>query len=103
MSFNKNKTNPELGQQVHDHLVSLGLQTPTVPNKLTIKQKVSKIEKHMAAIMETLGLDLSDDSLMKLHCALQRCIAAKSSGAWIQKTSQSVPQLQTRWATTKWL
>jgi GTP cyclohydrolase I len=76
MSFNKNKTNPELGQQVHDHLVSLGLQTPTVPNKLTIKQKVSKIEKHMAAIMETLGLDLSDDSLMetplrvaKMYCS----------------------------------
>jgi|SRR5476651_182152 len=76
MSFNKNKTNPELGQAVHEHLVSLGLETPTIPNTLTIKQKVAKIEKAMTTIMETLGLDLSDDSLMetplrvaKMYCS----------------------------------
>jgi GTP cyclohydrolase I len=76
MSFNKNKTNPELGQAVHQHLVKLGLETPTIENKLTIKQKVSKIEKHFKAIMETLGLDLADDSLMetplrvaKMYCS----------------------------------
>jgi GTP cyclohydrolase I len=76
MSFNKNKTNPELGQAVQDHLVSLGLHTPTIPNTLTIKQKVAKIEKAMTTIMETLGLDLSDDSLMetplrvaKMYCS----------------------------------
>lgn len=31
--------------------------------KLTDEEKISRIEQHFAAIMETLGLDLSDDSL----------------------------------------
>lgn len=76
MSFNKNKTDPELGKKVHEHLVSLGLETPIKENSLTIKQKVSKIEKHFTAIMETLGLDLTDDSLIetplrvaKMYCS----------------------------------
>jgi GTP cyclohydrolase IA len=76
MSFNKNKTNPELGKAVHEHLVKLGLETPMVENTLSIKQKVSKIEKHFKGIMETLGLDLNDDSLMetplrvaKMYCS----------------------------------
>lgn len=76
MSFNKNKCDPALGLAVHNHLVSLGLETPTVANGLTVKQKVSKIEKHFKAIMETLGLDLTDDSLIetplrvaKMYCS----------------------------------
>jgi GTP cyclohydrolase I len=76
MSFNKNKCDPALGVAVHNHLVSQGLETPTVPNTLTVKQKVSKIEKHFKAIMETLGLDLTDDSLIetplrvaKMYCS----------------------------------
>lgn len=63
MSFNKTKCDPELGNKVHEHLVKLGLETPMVANNLSAKQKVAKIEKHVKAIMETLGLDLSDDSL----------------------------------------
>lgn len=76
MSFNKNKTDPVLGLAVHEHLKSLGLETPMIQNSLTIKQKVAKIEKHFSAIMETLGLDLNDDSLMetplrvaKMYCS----------------------------------
>jgi GTP cyclohydrolase IA len=65
MSYNKNKCNPELGLAVHAHLVSLGLETPMVANTLTHKQKVAKIEKHFAEIMKTLGLDLTDDSLLE--------------------------------------
>ena len=76
MSFNKTKTDPVLGQQVQEHLVSLGLQTPMIDNGLTIKQKITKIEKAMTSIMEALGLDLTDDSLMetplrvaKMYCS----------------------------------
>jgi GTP cyclohydrolase I len=76
MSFNKNKCDPALGLAVQAHLVSKGLQTPMVPNSLTIKQKVTKIEKHMTGIMEALGLDLADDSLIetplrvaKMYCS----------------------------------
>lgn len=67
MSLNKTKTDASLGQQVHQHLVSLGLETPTTDklNSLSSKQKVDKIEKHFRSIMEILGLDLTDDSLME--------------------------------------
>ena len=76
MSFNKNKCDPALGLAVQAHLETMGLQTPMVPNTLTIKQKVAKIEKHMTGIMEALGLDLTDDSLIetplrvaKMYCS----------------------------------
>lgn len=63
MSYNKSKTNPELGQLVHAHLVKMGVETPMKPNNLDRKAKIDKIQMHMTAIMETLGLDLTDDSL----------------------------------------
>jgi GTP cyclohydrolase I len=63
MSYNKTKTDPELGQRVHEHLVKMGVETPTKPNNMDRKDKIDIIESHFATIMETLGLDLSDDSL----------------------------------------
>jgi GTP cyclohydrolase I len=65
MSYNKNKTDPELGLKVHEHLVKMGVETPMVPNTLDRKDKIAIIESHMTRIMETLGLDLSDDSLIE--------------------------------------
>lgn len=63
MSYNKTKTSPELGLKVHEHLVKMGVETPLKPNNLDRKEKIEKIESHMAEIMKTLGLDLADDSL----------------------------------------
>jgi GTP cyclohydrolase I len=64
MSYNKTKTDPVLGQKVHDHLVSMGVETPVIDNGLSRTDKIDKIEKSFDTIMETLGLDLKDDSLM---------------------------------------
>ena len=64
MSFNKIKTDPDLGQRVHEYLVSMGVETPTVENNLSRTDKIDIIERKFKDIMETLGLDLSDDSLM---------------------------------------
>lgn len=64
MSYNKTKTDPELGQKVHEHLVKMGVETPTNPNNYDRKEKIDYIEAHFAHIMRMLGLDLSDDSLM---------------------------------------
>jgi len=64
MSYNKQKCDPELGQKVHEHLVKMGVETPTIPNKLIRTDKIHIIEGHFKSIMETMGLDLSDDSLM---------------------------------------
>lgn len=63
MSYNKTKCDPELGQKVHEHLVKVGVETPTVRNNLDRKEKIDRIEAHFTAIMQHLGLDLSDDSL----------------------------------------
>jgi|TARA_B110000444_G_scaffold169094_1_gene158011 GTP cyclohydrolase I len=64
MSYNKTKTDPVLGQQVHEHLRSLGVETPLIDNGLSRTEKIEIIEDHFKPIMETLGLDLNDDSLM---------------------------------------
>ena len=64
MSYNKQKTDPELGQKVHEHLVKMGVETPTNPNNYDRKEKIDHIEAHFAHIMRILGLDLADDSLI---------------------------------------
>jgi GTP cyclohydrolase I len=64
MSYNKTKCDPELGQQVHQHLVSCGVETPTFQHNMDRKDKIAEIEKSFNHIMHVLGLDLSDDSLV---------------------------------------
>lgn len=63
MSFNKQKVDPELGRRVHEYLVKMGVETPTVDNCLSRTDKIDIIERKFKDIMETLGLDLTDDSL----------------------------------------
>lgn len=67
MSYNKTKTDPELGRKVHEHLVRMGVETPKNPNipQIDRKEKIDIIEKNFENIMRTLGLDLTDDSLME--------------------------------------
>ena len=65
MSYNKTKTDPELGRKVHEHLVKVGVETPTTPNNYDRKEKIDHIEAHFTNIMRILGLDLSDDSLVE--------------------------------------
>ena len=66
MSYNKTKTDPELGQKVHEHLVKMGVETPIKETGQIIdrKDKIAVIEPLFAEIMKTLGLDLTDDSLV---------------------------------------
>lgn len=67
MALNKNKTNPELGLKVHEHLKLIGVETPllTTTGLLDLKDSsmIELISRDMTHIMETLGLDLNDDSL----------------------------------------
>jgi GTP cyclohydrolase I len=65
MSLNKQKCDPALGQAVHEHLLKLGLETPSVDNPLSVKERIQKIENHFRGIMIALGLDLTDDSLLE--------------------------------------
>ena len=69
MSYNKTKCDPELGRQIQLHLMAQGVQTPmeilNADEDLDRKSKIDTIERHFRAIMETLGLDLEDDSLIE--------------------------------------
>ena len=60
------KTDAALGEQVHEHLIKVGLETPMNYEQVQVKNevKIEKIAKHFTAIMEELGLDLTDDSLI---------------------------------------
>lgn len=66
MSYNKTKSDPELGIQIHKHLVKCGVETPMKPSALQLSRtdKIAIIENKMRDVLETLGLDLSDDSLV---------------------------------------
>ena len=61
------KTDAALGKLVNAHLLLVGVETPLIADKLgaSDKSKLAKIERSFQTIMETLGLDLSDDSLIE--------------------------------------
>lgn len=67
MALNKNKTDAELGQKISQHLYELGVETPLLTNigliDLKDKSMIELIALDFTHIMETMGLDLNDDSL----------------------------------------
>lgn len=65
MSYQKTKIDSPLGRSVHKHLLEVGLETPTTDLLYADnKDKIKKIEDHMTEVFKTLGMDLSDDSLI---------------------------------------
>ena len=59
------KNDSDLGKRVNQHLISLGLETPVTDKvKAVSTQKIEEIAPRFREIMEILGLDLTDDSLM---------------------------------------
>ncbi|CAL9962231.1 GTP cyclohydrolase [Vibrio phage D479] len=64
--FDKSKANAELGKSVEARLLELGIQTPTTDLvNVPAEEKIEKIEGLMTQVLETLGLDLADDSLVE--------------------------------------
>jgi GTP cyclohydrolase I len=51
--------------QVRQALLAHGLETPMIESLMTPDQKHGKIKELMTEVMETLGLDLNDDSLVE--------------------------------------
>jgi len=59
------KSDPELGKKVHEHLISLGLETPMTDKvNIPMDDKISLIKEKFTEIMDVMGLDLTDDSLI---------------------------------------
>lgn len=48
---------------VRDALMELGLETPMIETGLSADEKYRRISQQMVQVLETLGLDLNDDSL----------------------------------------
>ena len=48
---------------VRDMLIEHGLETPMIENGLSADEKYNRIRGQMVRVLETLGLDLEDDSL----------------------------------------
>ena len=63
MAFNKTKTDPVLGLEIHKHLVKCGVETPVLDNGISRTEKIDIIKDKFTDIMNVMGLDLSDDSL----------------------------------------
>lgn len=64
MSFQKTKIDPELGKEIEKHLQTVGVATPTTAEiSKSNSEKIEKITSNFMEIWETLGLDMSDDSL----------------------------------------
>lgn len=63
MAFNNAKTDATMGQLVHEYLVQCGVETPMVSSSLTREEKLAIIEENTRSTLQTLGLDLTDDSL----------------------------------------
>ena len=51
MAFNKTKTDPELGLEIHKHLVKCGVETPVVESKLSRTEKIDIIRDKFTDIM----------------------------------------------------
>lgn len=58
------QTDPILGKKVQAHLCKLGIETPMKDNGMTAPEKVEEITKHMEQVLDLLGLDRQDDSLV---------------------------------------
>lgn len=64
MALDKSKTDYELGYEVKQVLEQEGVETPMISeNSLKFEEKFDFIKKDVKHIMETLGLDMTDDSL----------------------------------------
>lgn len=65
MALEIDKTDPQLGAQVRNHLINLGIETPLTDgvDVVTEKKKVAKLGRLFSEVIATLGMDLEDDSI----------------------------------------
>lgn len=70
MKTDASKSDLTTGEQVHDYLVHLGIETPMGPKEQAHQeasplQMREAVQQHVDSIMKILGLDLTDDSLIE--------------------------------------
>lgn len=67
MSYDKTKCDPTLGKQVREYLIKMGVETPINESALAVenKKKIDILEDAFTTIWKTVGMNLTDDSLME--------------------------------------
>jgi GTP cyclohydrolase I len=63
VSLDITKVDPQLGREIYQYLSGKGVETPHQLNNLSHQDKIREVEAAFAKIMQTLGLNLQDDSL----------------------------------------
>lgn len=63
MALDPNKTDAILGEAIKELLTDAGVETPILGSALSDQNKIDSIRDDFAHIMQTLGLDMTDDSL----------------------------------------
>ena len=64
--LDKSKTDPKLGREIHQLLHDTGIETPMIDSTFqTESEKFTAIRDSFKTIMQTLGMDLTDDSLLE--------------------------------------
>ncbi|PKL76534.1 MAG: GTP cyclohydrolase I FolE [Candidatus Melainabacteria bacterium HGW-Melainabacteria-1] len=63
MSLDPNKVDPQLGKEIFDYLSAKGVETPRRLNGISQEDKIAGIQQAFITIMDSLGLNLEDDSL----------------------------------------
>lgn len=63
--MSKEKCDPVLGKKVHEHLLSIGLETPMNIDLVNVdsKDKIERLTTLFEEVLDTIGLDRYDDSI----------------------------------------
>jgi len=70
---------PILGQQVHEHLVSLGIETPMILSQVQMPlwHKYKKMKTLYTKLLTVMGFDLEDDSLQETPHRLAKMMTSE--------------------------
>lgn len=83
-------------QRVREALLSKGLETPMIARVGTQDERRQKIEKCMTEVMNTLGLDLSDDSLSETPKRLAKMYLDEIFSGLDYRTFPKITRIQNR-------
>ncbi|WP_028671764.1 GTP cyclohydrolase I FolE [Saccharospirillum impatiens] len=81
---------------VREALVSQGLETPMVDNGLTRDQKRERLTGLMAEVAGTLGLDLTDDSLMETPARIAKMYVDEIFSGLDYSTFPKITQIENK-------
>lgn len=101
MAFQKTKTDKALGEKVSEHLISVGLETPTNWDSLKEdnNKKIEQIESRMREILTIIGLDLRDDSLMETPNRIAKMMVLEQAWGLLPENFPKCTTIQNKFPT----